>query len=122
MNGFIFGFQRLVWCPKCTPASNNSGTNSVVSAIEKSHRRNAAAGRGRCYTATAKANRMLEADVQPSFARDGLRCGDRSTSKALATRLFNIQRQTKRSIITTLRPISSEDEEFQRDAFSPLSR
>src|SRR3990170_8714821 len=21
---FIFGFQRLVWCPKWTPASNNS--------------------------------------------------------------------------------------------------
>ena len=21
---FIFGFQRLVWCPKCTPASSNS--------------------------------------------------------------------------------------------------
>src|ERR1700686_3952782 len=60
MNGFIFGFQRLVWCPKCTPASNNSGTNSVVSAIEKSRRRNAAAGRGRCYTATAKANTMLK--------------------------------------------------------------
>src|SRR5699024_122845 len=20
---FIFGFQRRVWCPKCTPASNN---------------------------------------------------------------------------------------------------
>jgi hypothetical protein len=24
MNGFIFGFQRLVWCPKCTPASSSS--------------------------------------------------------------------------------------------------
>src|SRR5581483_2323795 len=24
MNGFIFGFQRLVWCPKWTPASNKS--------------------------------------------------------------------------------------------------
>src|SRR5438876_12354400 len=109
MNGFIFGFQRLVWCPKCTPASNNSGTNSVVSAIEKSRRRNTAAGRGRCYTATAKANTMLEADVS------------RSTPKAFASRLFNIQRQTKGSTITPLRPISSEDEEFQRDAFSSLS-
>src|SRR6266567_2866881 len=35
MNGFIFGFQRFVWCPKWTPASNNSGTNSVVSAISE---------------------------------------------------------------------------------------
>jgi hypothetical protein len=35
MNGFIFGFQRFVWCPKWTPASNNSGTNSVVSAIRE---------------------------------------------------------------------------------------
>src|SRR5947209_7439881 len=26
MNGFIFGFQRLVWCPKWTPASSNSFT------------------------------------------------------------------------------------------------
>src|SRR5436190_23517226 len=26
MNGFIFGFHRLVWCPKWTPASNNSFT------------------------------------------------------------------------------------------------
>src|SRR5713101_3417960 len=24
MNSFIFGFQRLVWCPKCTPASSRS--------------------------------------------------------------------------------------------------
>src|SRR6266496_3416134 len=23
MNGFIFGFQRLVWCPKWTPASRS---------------------------------------------------------------------------------------------------
>src|SRR5689334_712805 len=35
MKGFIFGFHRFVWCPKCTPASNNSGTNSVVSAIRE---------------------------------------------------------------------------------------
>jgi hypothetical protein len=26
MNGFILGFQRLVWCPKWTPDSNNSFT------------------------------------------------------------------------------------------------
>src|SRR4051812_23478682 len=24
MNSFIFGFQRLVWWPKCTPASSRS--------------------------------------------------------------------------------------------------
>src|SRR6185436_16026103 len=24
MYSFIFGFQRLVWCPKCTPASSRS--------------------------------------------------------------------------------------------------
>src|SRR5208337_2864413 len=24
MNSFILGFQRLVWCPKWTPASSNS--------------------------------------------------------------------------------------------------
>src|SRR5438105_2829906 len=24
MYSFIFGFQRFVWCPKCTPASNKS--------------------------------------------------------------------------------------------------
>src|SRR5882672_422846 len=24
MNGFERGFQRLVWCPKCTPASSRS--------------------------------------------------------------------------------------------------
>src|SRR5437660_9742633 len=108
MNGFIFGFQRLVWCPKCTPASNNSGTNSVVSAIEKSRRRNAAAGRGRCYTATAKANTMLEADVS------------RSTPKAFAGRLFNIQRQTKGSTITPLRPIYQKTKNF--NVVSPLCR
>src|SRR5437899_7726456 len=39
MKGFILGFQRLVWCPKWTPASNNSGTNSVVSAIREIPRR-----------------------------------------------------------------------------------
>src|SRR4029453_1184833 len=33
MNGFIFGFQRFVWCPKWTPASKNSGTNFVLSAL-----------------------------------------------------------------------------------------
>src|SRR6188508_2524817 len=26
MNGFIFGFQRFVWWPKCTPASSRSFT------------------------------------------------------------------------------------------------
>src|SRR6266446_3774053 len=113
MNGFIFGFQRLVWCPKCTPASNNSGTNSVVSGIEKSRRRNAAAGRGRCYTATAKANRMLEAEVQPAFAPGRATPWRALNSDGFASRLFNIQRQTKKSTITTLRPISPEDEEFQ---------
>src|ERR1041384_3245220 len=30
MNFFIFGFQRLVWCPKCTPASNNSLTPILI--------------------------------------------------------------------------------------------
>src|SRR6266403_1565140 len=46
MKGFILGFQRFVWCPKCTPASNNSGTNSVVSAIsENSGRGNFQGGR-----------------------------------------------------------------------------
>src|SRR5262245_45176646 len=29
MNGFIFGFQRLVWWPKWTPASSSSCINSV---------------------------------------------------------------------------------------------
>ena len=29
MNGFIFGFQRLVWWPKWTPASRSSVINSV---------------------------------------------------------------------------------------------
>jgi hypothetical protein len=24
MYSFIFGFQRLIWWPKCTPASSNS--------------------------------------------------------------------------------------------------
>jgi hypothetical protein len=24
MYSFIFGFQRFVWCPKCTPASSKS--------------------------------------------------------------------------------------------------
>src|SRR3954462_13319117 len=62
MYGFIFGFQRLVWCPKCTPASRSSGTNSVVFAI----RENELFGtpnseRGRCYRGGAKANRMLRA-------------------------------------------------------------
>src|ERR1700724_1029118 len=109
MNGFIFGFHRLVWCPKCTPASNNSGTNSVVSAIEKSRQRNAAAGRGRCYTAR---QRPTECYKQTSNAQL------RRLSRAGCS---TIQRQTKRSTITTLRPISSEDQEFQRDAFSPLS-
>src|SRR5439155_14386913 len=30
MNGFIFGFQRLVWCPKWTPESNNSFTPILI--------------------------------------------------------------------------------------------
>src|SRR6478672_7434071 len=60
MYGFIFGFQRLVWCPKCTPASRSSGTNSVVFAI----RENKLFGTpnsepGRCYRGGAKANRMF---------------------------------------------------------------
>src|SRR5439155_16231871 len=30
MNFFILGFQRLVWCPKWTPASNNSLTPILI--------------------------------------------------------------------------------------------
>ena len=30
MNGFILGFQRLVWWPKCTPASSRSFIASGV--------------------------------------------------------------------------------------------
>src|SRR5690242_14588177 len=30
MNGFIFGFQRLVWCPKWTPPSSNSLTPILI--------------------------------------------------------------------------------------------
>src|SRR5688572_13238551 len=30
MKGFILGFHRRVWCPKWTPASNNSLTPIVV--------------------------------------------------------------------------------------------
>src|ERR1700722_11152225 len=59
MNGFILGFQRLVWCPKCTPASNNSGTNSVVVAIKQNATANAAAGQKRWYTGAKKANGMF---------------------------------------------------------------
>src|SRR3954465_13288506 len=33
MNGFIFGFHRFVWWPKCTPASSNSATKSLAVAI-----------------------------------------------------------------------------------------
>src|SRR4051794_41011292 len=76
MYGFIFGFQRLVWCPKCTPASRSSGTNSVVFAI----RENELFGtpnseRGRCYRGGAKANRMFRLkqalDTSASTARSG---------------------------------------------------
>src|SRR5262245_44631585 len=49
MNGFIFGFQRLVWWPKCTPASKSSGTNSTVFAIQNATAREGSGGRGRCY-------------------------------------------------------------------------
>src|SRR5882762_7582703 len=30
MNGLILGFQRRVWCPKWTPASNNSLTPILI--------------------------------------------------------------------------------------------
>src|SRR3990172_12513755 len=33
-NFFIFGFHRLVWCPKCTPASSSSFI--VTSGIDSS--------------------------------------------------------------------------------------
>src|SRR5262245_44579727 len=32
MNPFIFGFQRRVWCPKCTPASRSS---FMVTGVDK---------------------------------------------------------------------------------------
>src|ERR1035437_2245946 len=37
--GFILGFQRLVWCPKCSPASNKVRSNSGcgVSAVVIAH-------------------------------------------------------------------------------------
>src|SRR3954447_2927277 len=73
MYGFIFGFQRLVWCPKCTPASRSSGTNSVVFAI----RENELFGtpnseRGRCYRGAAKANRMLRGFGAPTSLKQRL--------------------------------------------------
>ena len=33
MNGFILGFHRLVWCPKWTPASNNSLTPILITSF-----------------------------------------------------------------------------------------
>ena len=35
MKGFILGFQRLVWCPKWTPASSSSfiDTTAIVFAL-----------------------------------------------------------------------------------------
>src|SRR6185312_11506259 len=33
MNGFIFGFQRLVWCPKWTPESSNSLTPILITSF-----------------------------------------------------------------------------------------
>src|SRR2546422_827670 len=33
MNGFIFGFHRLVWCPKWTPESNNSFTPMLITSF-----------------------------------------------------------------------------------------
>src|SRR3954468_1350841 len=73
MYGFIFGFQRLVWCPKCTPYSRSSGTNSVVFAI----RENELFGtpnseRGRCYRGAAKANRMLRGFGTPTSFKQAL--------------------------------------------------
>src|SRR6266498_5572322 len=61
MKGFIFGFQRFVWCPKWTPASNSSGTNSVVSAIKRNSRGRELPER-ECEDATARV------DAQPEIA------------------------------------------------------
>src|SRR6516225_12361267 len=33
MKGFILGFHRLVWCPKWTPASNNSFTPILITSF-----------------------------------------------------------------------------------------
>src|ERR1051325_292862 len=63
MNGFIFGFQRLVWCPKCTPASKSSGTNSTVFAIQKCHRERGGAADGK--DATSMPQSQLQ--FRPSF-------------------------------------------------------
>ena len=46
-------------------------------------------GTGKMLHSTAKANRMLGANIQPAFVRDGLRRGERSTPKAFASRLFD---------------------------------
>src|SRR4029453_11772691 len=61
MNGFIFGFQRFVWCPKWTPASKSSGTNSVVSAIGENPREGTPERDGEDATARV--------DVQPEIQR-----------------------------------------------------
>ncbi len=34
MNSFIFGFQRLTWWPKCTPASSNSFIVTVTAKLK----------------------------------------------------------------------------------------
>src|SRR6202035_2208958 len=60
MKGFIFGFQRFVWCPKWTPASNNSGTNSVVSAIRE-------ISRGRELPEREQEDATAPVDAQPEI-------------------------------------------------------
>src|SRR6478672_11511627 len=47
-NFFIFGFQRFVWWPKCTPASNNSLIETTPIPSPPLKARRAPTGEGEC--------------------------------------------------------------------------
>jgi hypothetical protein len=72
MKGFIFGFQRFVWCPKWTPASNNSGTNSVVSAIKEIPERELLERDAKHATAPANA----QPEIRRSATKHNIGAGD----------------------------------------------
>src|SRR5215204_1256040 len=81
MNSFIFGFQRFVWWPKCTPASSRSFMAIAVKLPPTCSRRR---GRhGRCATPLALAEletlaRAGEPVLLPRLAQVAIRQDERA--------------------------------------------
>src|ERR1700683_1438372 len=84
MKGFIFGFQRLVWCPKWTPASRRSLTAIALNGLNSFTHSTRANGRLTLTELEALAgagHAVLLAFLRAGVAREEHRLAERAAQR-----------------------------------------